>query len=486
MDIEELNKKHPSYKSQIDDWNLYQTAYKGGRNFIEYAITQHPRETSSNAALRRQEAIVFNYAASIINLFSFYLTEKDAMRNIGALANDTQWQMFRKDCDLFNTDFNVFINNAQKVSSIYGSVGVLVDKANVKAENKATEIENNIYPYCNLYTLPNILDWEVKRNRVTGRPTLVYLKILNHDGNYLIWRLDSWQEWEVGQKLNSMSGDIILVDEGPNPLGEIPFFWFLNIRSPIDPFAGISDIAETARISASIVRDLSSLQEIIKFAGFPMMRKPMREETGGDEDVAGPRSILEFDPEMPASKPDWLESAVLDPVRGGLEFIERKIDEIYEMAHMSGVHAMEKSSEARSGVALRYQFSQLSAVLTEKTRNMIEAEYAILHLWLKWQNMAEIFPTVEVRRSKRFSIDDMTQDIDNLLRVQEASISKTCVREVQRVLNRAVLPDLSDNIREEIDKEIDEADIVLTSEKEKIALTEPKIIEVPQPQPLED
>ena len=150
MDIEELNKKHPSYKSQIDDWNLYQTAYKGGRNFIEYAITQHPRETSSNAALRRQEAIVFNYAASIINLFSFYLTEKDAMRNIGALANDTQWQMFRKDCDLFNTDFNVFINNAQKVSSIYGSVGVLVDKANVKAENKATEIENNIYPYCNL------------------------------------------------------------------------------------------------------------------------------------------------------------------------------------------------------------------------------------------------------------------------------------------------------------------------------------------------
>jgi hypothetical protein len=105
---------------------------------------------------------------------------------------------------------------------------------------------------------------------------------------------------------------------------------------------------------------------------------------------------------------------------------------------------------------------------------MIEAEYAILRLWLKWQNMEEVFPTVEVRRSKRFSIDDMTQDIDNLLRVQEASVSKTCVQEVQRVLNRAVLPDLSDKIREKIDEEIDNATIVLTNEKEKT-------VEAPQP-----
>ena len=457
---EDLMKKHVEYSKHLKDWTLYQTAYVGGTDFIDSSIKRHPRETEENYLMRKEEAIVFNYATSIINLLSFYLTEKDAMRDMGGLATDKQWQMFRRDCDLYNTDFNVFMNNAQKVSSIYGSAGILVDKAGSNLQNKAEEIAMGIYPYCSIYALPNIYDWAVERHPLTNRPTLTYLKLYEDGNNFLIWKLESWERWEIPTDEKGNQGDPQLIDSGENTLGEIPFFWFLNVRSPVDPFSGISDLTEIARITASIIRDLSSLQEIIKFAGFPMMRKPYKDERNYSEDLSGVRSILEFDPELPQSKPDWLESEVLEPIRGGLEFIGTKIDQIYETAHMAGVHALEKSSEARSGVALRYQFSQLSSILTEKTRNMIESEYAILRLWLMWQNESSKFDKINIRRSKQFSIDDLAQDIHNLLKVQAASVSKTMYREIQKTLQRITLPEIIDSTREEIDREIEEADIM--------------------------
>jgi len=232
----------------------------------------------------------------------------------------------------------------------------------------------------------------------------------------------------------------------------------------------MSDIADISLIVTSIVRDVSSCQEIIKFAGFPMMRKPMLKEGQSDEDIIGPRGVLEFDPELgDKSKPDWLESAVLDPIEGGLKFIGRKIDEIYDIAHMSGIHALETSSEARSGVALRYQFSQLSSVLSEKSGNMVEAEYEILRLWLKWQGQSDLFEKINITRSKRFSLDDMAQDIQNLIAVSKEATSKTLKREIEKAMSRNLLPDIPDSVRQQIDEEINKSSFDPVVEKPKPA-----------------
>ena len=467
MDLDELKSTNSIYYIYFDFWKLWESAFLVFKYLIEYAIKQHTRESLNNFKARKEEAIVFNYARSIVELYSFYLTEKDAMRDLGALADDKQWNLFRKDCDLYGTDFNIFMNNAQKTASIFGSAGVLVDKPNTEFANKADEIENGVYPYCNLYTPPNILDWEYKRNDINNRPYLSFLKLKNYDNRYFLWWPDRWEVWEIPLSVSGREMDPVLEKAGENQLGEIPFFWFINIRSPIDPYFGMSDITEVSRITASIVRDLSSLQEIIKFAGFPMMRKPYPRDGEQTNDVVGPRGVLEFDPELgDDGKPDWLLSPVHEPIRGGLEFIERKIDEIYETSHMSGIHALEKSSEARSGIALRYQFSQLSAVLGDKSTNMIEAEYEILRLWLKWQNQSELLPAIRITRTKQFSVDDMAQDLENLITAGKESVSETFKKEIQKAISRGILPDVSDRVRDKIDKEIDDAEFVSENELE--------------------
>jgi len=106
-------------------------------------------------------------------------------------------KMFLKDADLYGTNFDVFLNEAQKMAAIYGAVGVLIDKPNSTSEVLKDDIEQGVYPYCALFTLPNILDWKHERHPVTNRPTLTYLKLLDFDNRYLLWWQDKWEIWEL-------------------------------------------------------------------------------------------------------------------------------------------------------------------------------------------------------------------------------------------------------------------------------------------------
>jgi hypothetical protein len=114
MDIDELQKTHDVYNENIKDWLFYGLAYQGGKPFIDYSLQRHTRESYNNWKSRQDEGICFNYSSIVIDLFNFYLTEKPAVRNLGPLANDKLWQMFLRDADLYGTNFDVFLNEAQR------------------------------------------------------------------------------------------------------------------------------------------------------------------------------------------------------------------------------------------------------------------------------------------------------------------------------------------------------------------------------------
>jgi len=331
MNLDELQKTHSLYNENIKDWAFYTLAYEGGRPFIDYALQRHQRESPSNWKSRQDEGICFNYSSIIIDLFNFYLTEKPAVRDLGLLKNDPLFKMFLKDCDLENTNFDVFLNESQKMAAISGAVGILIDKPNSRNKILKDDITQGIYPYCAPFTLPNILDWQHERDPITNRPVLTYLKLLDYDNRYLLWWQDHWEIWELplngpsqfrvhrhtdtsdytpkpgdnkyanqpGQPYpqGNKSEEPIMVDDGDNPLGEIPFIWFQNIKSVINKYIGVSDIKEIARITASLVRNISYGEEVIKFAGFPQARRPMVREGSEINNEAGVTAILEFDPE---------------------------------------------------------------------------------------------------------------------------------------------------------------------------------------------
>jgi len=477
-----------------------------GAPFINYALEKHTRESDSNWKSRQKEGICFNYSSIVIDLFNFYLTEKPAVRELGSLTNSTLWEMFTKDADLYGTNFDVLLNEAQKMAAIYGAVGVLIDKPSSKNNTLKDDIRDGIYPYCALFTLPNILDWKHERDPETNRPTLTYLKLLDFDNRYLLWWPDKWEIWKLpegsptpfrvhqhtdtsnyepkpgdnkyadtpGTPYNAMltNQTAKLIDEGENPLGEIPFLWFQNIKSVVDPYIGVSDIKEISRITASIIRNISYGEEVIKFAGFPQARRPMVREGEPINNEAGVTAILEFDPELgEAGKPDWLESEVLEPIEAILAWINKKTGETFQLAHLSGIHAHEKSDQVRSGVALRYEYQQLSRVLTKKSENLTETELGIIKYWLKWQKKSSWFKDVRIVRSKDFSIDDLSQSLENAVMADKLVPELTFKKELMKVVAKRVLPDLSTQKHIEIKTAIDNLTEEDLLEREKSVTT---------------
>lgn len=451
---EELLSTSATYQEYEKDWLFWGKAYEGGQKFVKEALYKNTRESQKNWDERLKSGINFNYTAIIVDLFSFYLCEKPPRRDMKSLAKDKQWQMFHKDCDLFGTGFEEYINDVQKLASIYGAVGILIDKPSLKTRNKEQELSKNIYPYCATYTLPNILDWKHIKNAETGRYELQMIKLKNLNDTYTVWDKSNWYIYELID-----DKEVGLQSSGDNPLGEIPFLWFLNMKNLANPFVGESDVKEISRVTASLVRDLSCGDEIIKYAGFPMMRAPREEgdNTSGDV-IVGNRGVLDFDPDRGESgKPDWLKAESAEPIDAVLKWMERKISEIFQMSYLSGVQAHQKSDQVRSGVALKYEYQQLGRVLSKKSENMTNGELKIIKYWLKWQNMENLLGQIELEKNKEYSIDDMEQTLENYMRARQLVFSETFLKEVGKTVAKKMLPNATDEkigtILDEIEKE---------------------------------
>lgn len=451
MDRQELEKTHALYNKMESFWQFMGAAYDGIDALIEIkAIEKHERESKDNYNARIKELFAFNYSKSVIDIFSHYLHEKPPKRELAGLAEDTSWLEFMDDCDLYGTKWDTFLSDQQKNASIYGFVGILIDKAGEQMETRADELALGIYPYAVAYMPQSILDWEYDREPETNRPFLSYLKVQDDDGQYRIWTPSDWEVWRINQD----TGKPEIVKAGFNPLGEIPFVFFQNIKNRTRRNIGISDIAGIARIDASIIRNLSHGEEVIKYSAFPMMRKPMV-AAGTETDTVGVTSVLEFDPMLPDSKPDWLTAPVAEPINSILEWIAKKVEEIYRSSNTGGLHFTEVSSNAKSGVALKQEFQLLNAVLSHKADNEDEAELYCLYHWLSWQGNRDLYEDIEIKRPRDFSIADMTADLANALTAKSLVASDLFKKALQKRIARNMLEGAPEEDLAAIDEEID-------------------------------
>lgn len=462
--IEQDNLKdvNPIYEKMISKWSFWAKSYEGSDDFIAEVITKHERESEVNHEARKKEAEVFNYCATIVDIFSNYLTEVRAHKELGKLADDQQWEQFLADADLYGTNYDVFWSGATKKAGVYGFVGILVDKpqsARGGDVSRQDEINKNVYPYYNIFTPENILDWLWVRNRDTGRPELEFLKLLEDDNSYLIWTRDEWERWEL---VDGSDTEFEITGSGGNPLGIIPFVWHVNIPNLTKRLIGTSDIQTIARIQAAITRNLSQGSEVVNYAAFPMLIKPVERHPLEESDQVGPTAIIDFDPELPNSKPSWLESAAKDPIDAILSWIDIKIDEIYRTAHLSGVHGQSDSSQVKSGIALKYELQQLFSVLSAKAGQLDEAELQAITYWMLWQNIT--IDDVSVARPKVFILEDIDTLVETLLTSRAIVKSETFDKVVQKKLAKMILQTEPESVLQAIDDEIEVGDAVIETD----------------------
>jgi hypothetical protein len=290
----------------------------------------------------------------------------------------------------------------------------------------------------------------------------------NDDGRYTMWFRDHFEIWEVSknedgsEKGSQEKAD--LIESSSYDLGEIPFFFVVNKKWKKWPI-GKSDVSDVARIDVSIIRNLSQGEEIIDYTAFPMMRKPMLEGRPDQQvskvDDVGPTAVLEFDPDNPDSKPDWLESKSEGPLKAIIDWIKNKVSEIYRGSNIGGMAATEVQTQAKSGVALQTEFQMLNSALVRKAITLEKLELSIYRIWYKWEygeiEAKKYHEETVVERDRTYDVENLAQDLDNILTAKTIVLSKTFNEAMQMKTARMMLPSWNDSQLSDIDQEIEES-----------------------------
>jgi len=447
---EDLEKTHPVYDSFIDEWRFYAASYFGGRIYRQGDyLLQHPFESSANYRRRRETSYYYNYCGPVVDIMVSHLFRHDAQRDYGSLAGDALFEDFRRDADLEGNSFRHFIRDAQRFAAVYGRVSIIVDRPRSLAATRAESMERGIRPYAALITPEYLTDWSYT-HLDTGHPVLDMVKIKEGGKRFRIWRRDEWELWEM----QGDDAEPLLVDSGWHGLGEVPIVNLYNKRSGLR-MLGVSDIQDIADINRNIYYLCSDAREIIENTAFPMLALPYGMRNSAENKEVGPHNIIQFDPSEPNARPYWLEAphSSLSEIR---EWVRQDISEIYRIARMGGVKAVEDFRSARSGVALELEYQQLYAALSEKADNLEMAENKVLGLWAKWEGM-EFDGAVDYPDD--FSLKDITNDMERALSAQSARVdSRTFRKEMQKRIVDAALPKLDAQTRTAVYKEIEDAE----------------------------
>lgn len=464
--LSSLVEKHSTYNDNLSTWLFLRKAYKGGIEFIKEALKKQPRESEDNYNLRIEEVCNFNYSQTVVNVFHQFISEKQPDIDWSDLENEDQFKWFLSNCNLKGDPFSTFFSDIEKLSSVYGHMGILVNKG--KSDGiKATEIENKIYPYLIPFNPIEIYDYNIEHDYVSGQDIIEFVKLRigkkKDKETILYYTRDFWEIYEIKN-----GESFICKDTGPNTLNEVPFVFHFNMKDVDDTYEGISDIYEVSQINASIVRNWSSIEEIIKYAAFPMLRKPMEEDYGfypeeieenekEKETIISTSSVLEFNPTHGvAAKPDWLETAVKEPIDAILTVIEKKIEEAYRVKHISNLYSSKARTQyIKSGTAMEYDFKLLKTVLSRKVDNNALVKRKIMSLWLKWQNMTDYSDKIFIGVSKDFNIEKLIDNLDTAMGFLNGTKSKTFRKLFYRTVIPIFFPTVSEDILTEIDKDIE-------------------------------
>ncbi|MBI5599196.1 MAG: phage portal protein [Deltaproteobacteria bacterium] len=443
MTREEFEKTHPDYASSIEEWRFFMRSYFGGRFYRggDYLL-RHPFESAANYGRRKAIAYYYNYCAPIVDIMVSHLFKPAAKRDYGSFSKDPLFNSFLRDADLEGTGFMQFMREAQRLSSVYGRVSIVVDKPAVRAATRAEAAAMDIRPYVSLVTPENLLDWSFVRSS-SGKSVLDMVKILEARDTCRVWTRQGWEVWRMEKDAVS------LVDSGEHGLGVVPVVNLYNKRSGMGMF-GLSDIQDIADINKNIYYLCSDAKEIIENTAFPMLALPY--EKGAGEKEVGPKNILQFDPSEPNSRPYWLEAphSSLTEIR---QWVQQDIAEIFRIAKMGGVKATEDSTQPRSGVALELEQQQMHAALAEKADNVEHAEREVLKLWGMWEGL-EFDGGIDYPDD--FSVREIERDLEGAFRALDVGIeSRTFARELQKTIAAAVLPKLDETVKGEIMREID-------------------------------
>lgn len=408
---------------------------RGGFETGEYLIT-HPRETEAKLERRKELAVYPNYVKKVVESYLSHIFHREPNRSF---KNKT-YKAFSENADHLGHDVGAVIRKNFKLAMLQGVVFLIIDRPAGKA--KTAQDERRLIPYIAPRLKTQLAGVEFDDFGAFSR-----IVFTEKRGDETVYRILDTERWIISRDRDG--GGII--SQGEHRLGIVPVVPLYS-QDPLLP-SSVSATAwawDIAWLNFDLYNAVSELRELLRSQTFSILALPFRNKDEAErlKDLTiSTENALPYNPEG-GGKPDFIAPPD-GPVSLYMEFIEKTIQRIYEVANLEftgGVQA--------SGVALAFKFQEANRTLATMAQLIEEAENRIAEIVCKWHG-EEFNGFISYPRD--FAVTDLLQELKMAMDALTLEISETFDKEVKKKVARSVLGNtVPDETLTKIDTEIDQ------------------------------
>jgi len=458
------DRSHPLYDDNVNLWELYQDAAKGGDDFItDDNLFSHRLEDSTDFSFSLSRAYFLNLCDLLPSILNNYIFKSNIER-----APTSDLARFRLNADNRGTNISDFVKRAGYFASVFGVIHAMVDvpPSPKKRLSKAVAKKLNLYPYASLIFPTQLVDWSLDSEgnfrwviiESTYYRDLDPTKDREVETHYKLITTDSWE-------IQDEDGQLVQFDDGrpakgKNALGIVPIATMYNGSNYGDNKVGESLIKDIVYVNREIMNFCSLISESIARQAFSQLVVPDNgslseaAESGSNPLIQlGTSSVWTFDSE--SSHPPQYISPDSEIIHTVWKLVQDLVKECFRLANLTGGTSDLYSS--RSGRQSQMSFTSVNAALSNKSASYEKFENDLSRLALLQLNK-DPETLEEVKYPSSFDILALEDELNNYMTVMERNFSPLLNKTLQKNIVRKMITTTPQNIRSEIETEIDNSD----------------------------
>ena len=463
-----IGRRHPEYARRVSSWIFFASTYAGGRQWFDDNIFKYYREGNTEYDERVERAYRFNHTKEVVDLLNKYLFKQNIQRSEDAPKSVLDfWEHTTRS----GTSMDEFAKQISKRCSIYGRVGIVVDRqrssSDVLTVREAKEA--NIKTYAYIVNPEDMLDYSFddegglnwiliqERYRDDEDP---FKKQSDIKIRYRLWTRDEW--FLIAEVKKNKKSEYEVVDQGNHGLGVVPVILADNLLTD-EQYGAPSLVNDIAYLDKAVANYLSNLDAIIQDQTFSQLVMPAQNVMPGTDESAqlvemGTKRVFLYDAGGSTHAPEYIAP---DPSQAHLilDVIARIIKEIYNSVGLSSERTNKDnavSMDNSSGVAKAYDFERVNALLSAKADSLEVVENKIAHLVAKWNGEDSDEIKRLVSYPDNFDTRGLYDEFDIAARLMLVEAPDKIRQEQMRLVVDKLFPLIKEELKKKIDAEIDE------------------------------
>ncbi|EPV0798818.1 phage portal protein [Acinetobacter baumannii] len=462
-----IERRHPKYEALVAHWNFMEETYNGGRKWFSSNIFRYIKEGDKEFKNRIERAYRFNHTREVVDLINKYLFKQAITRN----DKDAPQCVidFWKSATKGNLTINDFVRQVSKKTSLFGRVGIVVDRSRADMEivSRQDEVEANLHTYSYIVEPQRLLDYSFDEN---GELNWILIHEIGRDdedpfdssgkpvNRFRLWTKQHWALYEVKEGKGKKVA-VSLVDSSNHDLGEVPVILADNIIGD-DQYSAPALIDDIAYLDRATANYLSNLDAIIQDQTFSQLAMPAQNLMPGEEShdkllEMGTKRVFLYDGEG-GSQPFYLSPDVKQADLL-MTTINKIIGEIYHTVGLAGERTKQDNAvgiDNSSGVAKAYDFERVNALLTAKADSLETIENKIVRLVAKWNSERIDDKDSYVSYPDNFDTRGLYDEFDISARLMLIEAPDTVRRTQMEAVIDKLFPQLAKELKEKMLKEL--------------------------------